>query len=191
MTNYLFWTFTCLGTGLFLGLLEIFIPSGGVLTFLTLVAITSSIIFAFCYNFAFGAIYMVSIVMLIPCLIWLAVIIWPYTIIGRRVLLHPEDDPALRPNADLLDLKQLIGQRGVTRTKMIFSGQIEINGRKYNAISDIESLERNVPIVVVGLDSMTLLVRRDETPQINQQQISDLEKPIAGNIPETIYDPFA
>ncbi|MDR2762531.1 MAG: NfeD family protein [Planctomycetaceae bacterium] len=190
MIDYFFWTFTCLGVGLFFGFLEIFIPSGGVLTFLTLSAITCSVVFAFLYNTFFGAIYMVLIVLLIPCLIWLAVIIWPYTIIGRRVLLNPEEDPALRPNAELIALKQLIGKRGVTRSKMIFSGQVEINGRKYNAISDIESLEPNIPIVVVGLDGMTLLVRREETPQLDQLT-SDINKPITDNIPETIYDPFA
>ncbi|MDR2171920.1 MAG: NfeD family protein [Planctomycetaceae bacterium] len=187
--NYYFWTFVCLGVGLLFGMFEVFIPSGGVLGFLTLAALICSIVFAFFQDTLFGAIYMISVVLLLPCLIWLAVIVWPHTIIGRRILLNPEEDPALRPNADLIALRQLIGKRGVTRSKMIFSGQIEIDGRKYSAISDIESLDVNVPIVVVGLDSMTLLVRRDD-PQTDQQQ-TNADKQTPENIPEIIYDPFA
>jgi membrane-bound ClpP family serine protease len=169
--------------------MEVFIPSGGVLTFLTLVALISSIVFAFIQNTLFGAVYMISIVILVPCLIWLVVIVWPYTIIGRRVLLYPEEDPALRPNSQLLALKQLIGKHGITRSKMIFSGQIEIDGHKYNAISDT-ALEPNLPVVVVGIDCMTLLVQHDNEPQINQQT-ADINKPISTEIPEVIYDPFA
>ncbi|MDR2643207.1 MAG: NfeD family protein [Planctomycetaceae bacterium] len=195
MVNYYwFWTFVCLGIGLFLGFIEVFIPSGGVLAFLTLVAIIGSIIFAFLQDTFFGAIYMFSIVLLLPCLVWGAVTIWPHTIIGRRVLLNPEEDPALRPNTELLVLKQLIGKHGVARSKMIFSGQIEIDGHKYNAMSDIEAIEPNTPIVVVGLDCMTLLVRRSEGLQ-TKQKITNIEvnndKPTSDNIPETIYDPFA
>jgi membrane-bound serine protease (ClpP class) len=192
--NYWFWTFVCLVAGLFLGFLEIFIPSGGVLMFLTCVAIIGSIVFAFLQDTLFGAIYMFSIVLLLPCLMWGVVLVWPYTSIGRRVLLDPEDDPALRPNAELLALKQLIGKHGITRSKMIFSGQIEIDGRKYNAVSDIEFLEPATSIVVIGLESMSLLVRRSEEPQ-NNTATTNIEnnenKPNTDDIPEIIYDPFA
>jgi membrane-bound ClpP family serine protease len=78
----------------------------------------------------------------------------------------------------------------MTRSKMIFSGQIEIDGHKYNAMSDNESLEPNTPIVVIGLDGMTLMVHRTEEIKNNQENIN-LEKTNTENIPETIYDPFA
>ncbi|MDR1479489.1 MAG: NfeD family protein [Planctomycetaceae bacterium] len=190
MTNYWLWSFACLGVGIFWGVLEVFVPSGGVLSFLMLVAIIGGIVFAFLQNTFFGAIYMFSIALLLPFLIWAAVLIWPHTMIGRRILINPEEDPALQPNSRLLALKKLVGKRGIARSKMIFSGQIEIDGCKYNAISDIESLEPDTPIVVIGLDGTTLLVHRAEET-INDQEIINLEKTTPNNIPETIYDPFA
>ncbi|MDR1922970.1 MAG: NfeD family protein [Planctomycetaceae bacterium] len=190
MINNLTWTFICFGIGIFFGLMELFVPSGGVLSFLTLAAVIASLVFAFLHDTFFGAVYVFSLVLVLPCLFWLAVKAWPHTLIGRRVLLNPEDDPALRPNADLLAIKQMVGKQGITRSRMVFSGQIEIDGQRYSAVSDMEMLDAGVQIEVVGLDGMTMLVRRKEDNTNNKKTDPTNQTPNKISEPITIEDPF-
>lgn len=55
----------------------------------------------------------------------------------------------------------LLGQRGVAVTMLRPSGQIEINGRRYEAIVQIGGIDAGDPVIVRGRTNFALLVEKD------------------------------
>ncbi|MDR0704250.1 MAG: hypothetical protein LBF88_04605 [Planctomycetaceae bacterium] len=138
--DFWFWALIFLGLSVFFAVLEVFITSGGILTFLSVTTLLTGIVLAFQCSPVWGGVYLFGVTVCIPVFLWFAFKIWPHTMMGRRILLQPEDDPALQPNTELLALKQLVGKQGMARSKMMLSGLIEIEGKRLNAISESESL---------------------------------------------------
>jgi membrane-bound serine protease (ClpP class) len=60
-------------------------------------------------------------------------------------------------------LADLIGQRGVAATALFPSGQVEIDGRRYEASVTVGSIEAGVSVVVCGRSAFGLVVERDAT----------------------------
>ncbi|MDR0870965.1 MAG: hypothetical protein LBN39_09250 [Planctomycetaceae bacterium] len=157
---YYLWVIICLALSLAFAFLEIFIPSGGLLAFLSVSALLGSVVFAFLTNVLFGSGYLTAVIIAVPVFLWYAVQLFPRTFMGRKLLLNPEDDPALQPDLKLEALKQLIGKRGIAKSKMMLSGLIEIAGQRINAVSESETVEPGEEIAVVKIDGINVLVRK-------------------------------
>jgi membrane-bound serine protease (ClpP class) len=158
------WALFFLFAAVLFAVLEVFVPSGGILAFLSAIAVIGSVILVFQSGFIFGGVYLFCLAVGVPAFLCYAIRFWPRTMVGRRILLHPEEDPALQPNAELSARKQLIGKRGVARSKMVLSGLIEVEGKQFNAVSEFESLEPGDIVVVVKVDGIGVTVRKT-TPE--------------------------
>lgn len=178
------WTLIFLGLAVVFAVLEIFIASGGILAFVSIAVLLTSVVFAFMDNIVFGGLYTAGLIIGCPILLWYAFRWWPESTMGRRIMLNPEEDPALQPDAELEARKQLVGKRGVARSKMMLSGQIEIDGKRYGAISDSETVEPGEAVVVVSVDGVNILVRK-----VDDKEVVAEEKP-AEEI-DAVEDPFA
>ncbi|MDR3111262.1 MAG: NfeD family protein [Planctomycetaceae bacterium] len=188
----LFWALVLLGVAVLTATLEAFLPSGGMLGFLALAATGGSIYFAFQHSPTFGITYVVVLMVILPLAVWQLLRWWPHTFIGRRILLRPEDDPALQPDETRNHLKELVGQTGVARTRMMPSGTVEINGARYDAISDGVPIDAGEPIRVTRVDGINITIRK-----IEQAEVAAASQPTDANtantqpIRSTIEDPFA
>jgi membrane-bound serine protease (ClpP class) len=185
--DFWYWVLIFLGLSIFFAVLEIFIPSGGILAFLSVTTLFASMVLAFQCSPLFGGIYLFGVSIGIPIFLWFAFKIWPQTVMGRRILLQPEDDPALQPDLELIALKQLVGKQGVARSKMMLSGLIEIEGKRINAISESEPLESGDAIVVTSVDGINILVRKINPPANTPQNTTTTKT----EQEPTIDDPFA
>ncbi len=67
-------------------------------------------------------------------------------------------------NAALLD--QLIGRRGVAATALRPGGQVEIDGRRFEAEVRVRAIDTGRPIVVVGHGDFALVVEEDATENL-------------------------
>jgi membrane protein implicated in regulation of membrane protease activity len=143
-----------------------------------------SVVFAFLSSPMFGSLYFAVITVGVPIFLWHAFKWWPNTLVGRRILLNPEEDPALQPNVELQHLKALTGKHGIAKSKMMFSGQIEVEGRRLNALSESTVVEIGDEVVVVSVDGINVIVR----PVPKKTSIPDL--PPKETEP-TVEDPFA
>lgn len=179
-----FWTVIFLGLGFLFIFLEFFITSGGILAFLAAVSLLASVFFAFLNGPAFGGSYTLGVVGGVAVLCWYFFKYWPQSAMGRRMLLNPEDDPALAPDEELLALKGLVGKRGIARSKMLLSGQIEIGGKRINAVSESESLEPGEAVVVVNVDGINVLVRKAADVPASAPEPAKTSE-------QTVDDPFA
>lgn len=148
----IYWAFLLLAIGLFLVILELFLPSAGMLGIFAGILIVTSIVFGFMDGLKSGALILLIAVIALPALLWAMLKIWPHTPLGRMILLHdlkPEDVLPNQPHH--VHHASLEGQLGVAKTKMLPSGIVVINGEAYDAISDGFAIDIGDPIKVVSI----------------------------------------
>jgi len=175
------WTFLFFSLALTVAVAEMFLPSGGVLAVLAIAFLITSIVFSFQADTLFGSFYTLCVCLLVPVFLWAALSIWPHTWIGRRILLVPEEDPALVPDEEQQMLKQLIGKQGLAKSKMLLGGLIEIEGKRYSAVSDAEPIEPGEVISVIRIEGTSIIVRKSN--------VTESIVPSAEAVP--LEDPFA
>ena len=186
MDNWV-WAILMLVTAVGLGFLELFVPSGGVLAVLAVLALLGSVVFAFMQGAVFGLGLLLIVVVGVPFLIWYMLEIWQATPIGRRILLDPSEDPALLPNEELERHKALLGMTGTAKSLMMPSGMIEIDGRRFDAVSAGMPIDPGTPVRVVQVDGINLTVRpADQTAKPVKQP----ELKATSNQDHEIEDPF-
>ena len=190
MDNWI-WAILLLIGALGLGFLELFIPSGGVLAVLAILALLGSLAFAFLQGTVFGLVLLLTLVVGLPFLIWYMLEIWQSTPIGRRMLLNPADDPALMPDEQIERHKTLIGRTGLAKSLMMPGGMIEIDGERFDAISAGMPIDPGTPIIVIHVDGINLTVRPANTTT-KPTQPPDSRMKTDGLPQEPLFeDPFA
>lgn len=162
--DLIFWAIALLLLGLSLMILEVFVPSGGVLSFLAAASIIASVVVAFMDSFQSGTVMLVTVTIVVPVFIWGAVRVWPYTPIGRLILVkrptHPED--VLPETEAYRGLHGLIGKRGRAVSKMLPSGMVMIAGHKYDAVSNGIAIDPDQVVQVIDVRTNRIVVRPAE-----------------------------
>ncbi len=193
------WAIVLLLLGVGFLVLEFFVPSGGVLSFLSVTAIVGSLIVSFAAGVQFGVIMLTVTAVVIPIILAMAIRWWPHTPIGRLVLIQRPDDPddVLPETEEYRGLRQLIGKVGRAKSKMLPSGLVIIEGRSYDAVSDGFAIEPDQPIKVVGVRTQRILVRPAEGPVPEAAPAADapaddvLSRPVESLGLEDLDEPLA
>lgn len=126
---------------------EFFIPSAGALGILAAGLGIAALWFGFQDGMASGATILLLGITAVPVLFvsWLK--IWPHTPLGRRILQSNLED--VMPTGDHYErTAELEGQIGIAKSKMLPSGQIVINGEKYDATSEGFAIEAGDTVIV-------------------------------------------
>jgi membrane-bound serine protease (ClpP class) len=163
----IFWSIIFLLLGLLLMLLEVFVPSGGILGFLAVLAMASAIGGAFYQRgLEAGMIFVAVAVVLIPLVLTTAFKYWPHTPMGRRVLLGaPTEAEVLPSTAQSRTLKALVGKVGVAKSLMLPSGAVSIEGLTVDALSDGPAIEPGSYVRVIEVRGNRVIVSQtDEAP---------------------------
>jgi membrane-bound ClpP family serine protease len=188
------WAILLLLIGCSLVVLEVFIPSGGIISILAGVAFITSLIIAFwegpTTGPTTGLVFVGIMVFAIPTLIMLAFKYWPKTRMGKAFLgeLPREDEVAPEDSR-----RTLIGRVGVARSKMLPSGAVEIDGQMIDAVTQGQAIEPGAYVVVVEVRANRVVVRpagKDQRPSHpNPKDI--LSRPIEELGIESLDDPMA
>jgi membrane-bound serine protease (ClpP class) len=172
------WAIILMLIGCALVVLEVFIPSGGILGMLSGFAILGSIIFAFRRDPTAGMVFVLISLVAVPSLLALAFRVWPHTPMGKAFLGELPSEDELKP----IDVRrELVGRTGMAKTMMLPSGSVLVDGHWLDAISQGDAIEPGEPIVVVEVRANRVVVRRaepDETQQISNQSPDILSKPL-------------
>ena len=155
------WSIFLLIAALALIVFELFVPSGGVLSFLAAAAAVASIVVAFTAGPRQGMMMLVVTTVLVPIVLGSAIRWWPHTPIGRLILINrPENPDDVLPDTDeYRGLKPLIGKLGTAKTKMLPSGSVTIDGRTHDAVTEGMPIEPGQPIRVVDVRTNRIVVR--------------------------------
>jgi membrane-bound ClpP family serine protease len=183
----LIWAALLLALGLALAVIELFVPSGGLLGLMALVSLVGGIGLAFYRGPWTGLAFLAIAVICLPVGIAVAMRWWPYTPLGRRLLLEvPQQDAVLPDSEARRQLKQLIGRIGEAQTLMTPSGAVLIEGRVIDALSAGTVIEPGQHVRVIEVRGNRVLV------QVTDEQVSQAESrdPLSQPIESLGIDPF-
>ncbi len=184
------WAVLLLAVALALLVLELFVPSGGLLGLLSFAGIVASIVMVFRESSTYGTLYLVGLVVLLPLLFVKMVRYWPHTAIGRLMLNIPPPGTETESSAIQNPLEDLVGKIGQAKSKMLPSGAIVIDGRTYDAFSGGFAIEAGDTVEVIRVEGNRIMVRpADETPTGNIGP-DPLDRPIDEVIPDPFDDPL-
>ncbi len=154
-------------SGLAFIVLEMFLPSGGILGFVAAVLLVASVVYAYLKcDIAIGTAFLAAAVITVPIMIGAAIRVWPHTPMGRMILL----DSATEEYADARENPvhtELVGRQGIARSNLLPSGVAEIDGNRWDVIIVGPAADRGDLIEVVEVEGNRILVTRvDETENI-------------------------
>lgn len=157
----LIWVASLLLVGLAVMVLEVFVPSGGVLGFLSLAAIVAAIVMAFMeQGAAFGMAVLAVAFAAVPAVLALAFRWFPDTPLGRRVLPPPPGPEDVIPATDRRRrLRELVGREGRVVSELLPWGAVAVGEEQFEAVSETGPIVAGAEIEVVGVQGGALVVR--------------------------------
>ncbi len=140
---------------------ELVVPAHGLMAILCALFAISGVILSFMVGTAFGLFSLFGALVLAPFLIAGFVKFYPYSPVGRRILLRGPK-PGIVAGASeeqQADLAVLVGRYGVAVTTLRPSGTALIDGRRVACISEGPIIEKGTPIQALGVSGGQLLVQ--------------------------------
>ena len=157
----LLWAIILLAIALGVIAIEMFIPSAGLLAIVSGSLLLASVVVAFLHSLGAGVGMLITIGLLLPFIFVIFVNVWPNTPIGKRVLLKRQGEDDVKLKGEHYDEQQeLVGKTGYARSKMLPSGQVMIDGQKYDAVSEGLPVEQGDRIQVVDVRMFKIFVRK-------------------------------
>jgi membrane-bound ClpP family serine protease len=147
-----------------MALVDLYIPSAGMLLLLSLVAAVGSVIFGFQRSTTSGMTMLTLVAATIPILGVVAIRIWPHTPIGRRIVLGLPPERTKTANSQQNALTELIGCVIVSEYPLMPSGQITIDHRPYNAFAEAGCIDAGQHVEVIAVRQRDLIVRATDKP---------------------------
>ena len=142
--------------------LEVLIPSLGVITVAAVGCIVASLFLGFSYSPALGLGLIVGALLGIPIILVLAFKLFPETPLGRHMMLRrkPSDHPA---PATVSGRTDLVGKEGVARSDLRPSGVAEVDGERLDVLTRGELVEVGARIRIIENRGNRIVVRAIDT----------------------------
>jgi membrane-bound ClpP family serine protease len=170
------WAIILIVVGASLIVLELFIPSGGIIGFLSAASFIAAVIMGFQIDNNTGLAILGCALLTSGIMITLIIKYWHQTPIGSRAL-----PPDLRVSeAVVSNLKHLHGTQGISRSDLMPNGEVDIDGKHYDAVSSGTFIAMGSAVQVINVRGNRLLVQAIEIQQAtavtqNKQRHKDNE----------------
>ncbi|MGC3970039.1 MAG: NfeD family protein [Pirellulales bacterium] len=188
--SMLAWAVALLAFGLVIVIVEMFVPSGGVLAVISAASLVASIVMAFKHSSEAGVGFMAIAVLGTPLLLILGFKYWPRTPLGRRILLDvPTGDDVLPDVALRRQLKELVGKIGTAKSLMLPSGPVVIAGVTYDALSEGTAVQAGERVKVIEIRGTRIVVRPTDE-DLPHQTALDPNDPLNVTIDKLGLEPF-
>lgn len=139
---------------------EVFVPSGGVLGFVSISAFIASIAMAYGIGADVGTALLGLTVVLVPVVLGFAFRWFPETPLGRRVLPPPPEPEDVVPDGQRRRrARSVVGSTGLAETDLLPWGRVSVGGETFEGMSESGPIDHGVEIDVVGVEGGALVVR--------------------------------
>ena len=179
----LFHAWGLLALAFFLVLLELVVPSGGILGVCAGAAMLAAVVIGFLHSFTLGAAMLMIAGFGVPLVIWLGLKLWPNTPIGRRMLNIDPEVEAARRKLEEENRNRWLGKVGVAKINLLPNGIIEIDEQSLDAISLGGAIDRGTHVEVVNVIAGKIHVRPTQRP------LTPREPSNPPNPPDQMADP--
>ncbi len=173
--------------GLLILIVELFVPTGGLLAILCAVSFVGSIVAMYMFSTTAGTLLVGGYVVVAPFALVGFLKLWAKSPVVRKYALRdpvgtkvvgaatagmeidPEDPEAGQAASDdarrlrLRELASLVGERGVVETPLRPVGFVRVAGRRLDASAETGFIDAGAPIRVVGVLDGTLKVRDERS----------------------------
>jgi membrane-bound ClpP family serine protease len=153
------WVALLLGTGILLAIAEIFIPSHGILTFLSVSSFVAAVAVAFLMGTTPGVLTLFAVLVLAPILIYSLIRLWPHTPIARRIILSGPTGVAKAGDLAHYDPKALVGRVGVAKTMLRPSGKMTLDGRPIDCVTEGDLVPAGRKVKILAVEGARVVVR--------------------------------
>ena len=179
----LFHAWGLLALAFFLVLLELVVPSGGILGVCAGAAMLAAVVIGFLHSFTLGAAMLMIAGFGVPLMIWLGLKLWPNTPIGRRMLNIDPEVEAARRKLEEENRNRWLSKVGVAKINLLPNGIIEIDGQSLDAISLGGAIDHGTHVEVVNVIAGKIHVRPTQRP------LTPREPSNPPNPPDQMADP--
>lgn len=163
MDDLLLWGLILLGASAALMVLELVVPSGGALGFVAAGAAIAGVVCLWNYDTQWGVGSLLGVVVLGPAIVIFGLRMYPYTPMGRRMIGMPSDEEVLarreQEEAVRRERRALVGKEGIVRTECRPIGTVEVEGKRYDALSETVLIRAGVRVRVTAVEGNELKVR--------------------------------
>lgn len=171
--SFVIWGILLLGLALVLFMIEILLPSAGILGVASVISLVIGVVMLFQVNTISGLIGALAAVVALPFAVTFAFKIWPETPIGRLLILKSPNDPLEDKAADEPDTPATprrhtatatsvtVGMRGKALTTLRPVGTCIIDGKREECLAQGGVIEAGTPVQVVAVDGRQICVRAD------------------------------
>jgi membrane-bound ClpP family serine protease len=160
MEALLLWGLVLLGIAALIAVVDIFLPTGGVLALVSLTLAVAGVVCLFRYETLWGVAGTASVLVGGPALVALGFRVFPHTPLGRKLILggdKADDEDREPPRAD--PLAQLVGSEATVVSDLRPSGVVRIGDTKFDALSVTTLTRAGARVKVVSVEGATLKVR--------------------------------
>jgi membrane-bound serine protease (ClpP class) len=188
------WAVVLLFVALLLVVFELFVPvpTAGLAAFLAVAAIVAACWLGFSQGSATGVAVLAAAVFGIPAVVMLGFKYWPYTSLGKQMLLHvPTSDEVLPENDPRKTLAGLVGRVGRAKSKMLPSGIIAVDGSVLDAISEGLPIEVGQRVRVIEVRGNRVVVRGLPDEPARDPEKNLLDQPVDWDNSEPFPPPQA
>ncbi|MEO1128561.1 MAG: NfeD family protein [Planctomycetota bacterium] len=163
----LLWGFGLLGASFLLVVIELFIPSGGLIAIVAGIAAVGGIVAFWTVDWVWGVISMGVAVVGAVAAFNFAIKVMPYTPFGKDLLLGDDPEQAeaerLEAERERRETEQaLVGATGVAKTDMYPVGAADIDGMRVEVLAEGGAIDAGTPVRVTSVEGNQVKVRAIE-----------------------------
>ncbi len=160
----LVWGLVLLGCAVLLLVVELFVPSGGIISITSAVVAIAGVVCLWRYDAMAGLGGALSVMVLGPLFIAFMIKIWPHTPMGRRLINAPTEEEVMALRHDEEQQRNqrlaLIGREGKVVTDLRPIGLVEVDGQRYEVLSETHFVPAGSRVKVTQADLSQIKVRQ-------------------------------
>ncbi len=167
--SFLIWGLALLAVAALLLVIEIFIPSAGLIATVSILSAIAGLVCLWRYDSMWGAIGTLGSMVAGPLIFFQGLKIWRHTPLGRRMVGEPTEEEIETRRAEeerqARELLALIGVEGEAMTDLRPVGIVRIKGKRFDALSETVLIPAGSRVRVTVAEPNQIKVRPVEEPR--------------------------
>jgi membrane-bound serine protease (ClpP class) len=168
--SFLIWGIVLIGVAALLLFLEIFVPSAGLISILSVCSAIAGIICLWKHNPMWGALGGLVSLLGGPLIFIQGIKLWRHTPMGRKMVGEPTEEEVAQRRAEeekeARELLALMGAEGEAMTDLRPVGVVRINGKRFDALSETVLIPAGSRVKVTVAEPAQIKVRPIEDRRV-------------------------